>query len=108
MHRTWAIIERELRRFRRSPILIIMSLISGRVIGRTGKYRVLPIIGTALMALALGLLATLDVTSGRVIISLYALNQGAQPFTVGTLLSLYALLPMLLAVTAGRLIDRAG
>ena len=27
MHRTWAIIERELRRFRRSPILIIMSLI---------------------------------------------------------------------------------
>ena len=27
MHRTWAIIERELRRFRRSPVLIIMSLI---------------------------------------------------------------------------------
>ena len=27
MHRTWAIIERELRRFRRSPILIVMSLL---------------------------------------------------------------------------------
>ncbi len=27
MHRTWAIIERELRRFRRSPALIIMSLV---------------------------------------------------------------------------------
>ena len=27
MHRTWAIIERELRRFRRSPFLIVMSLI---------------------------------------------------------------------------------
>ena len=27
MHRTWAIIERELRRFRRSPTLIVMSLI---------------------------------------------------------------------------------
>jgi ABC-2 type transport system permease protein len=27
MHRTWAIIERELRRFRRSPILIILSMI---------------------------------------------------------------------------------
>ena len=26
MHRTWAIIERELRRFRRSPTLIVMSL----------------------------------------------------------------------------------
>src|SRR6186713_1849574 len=27
MHRTWAIVERELRRFRRSPMLIVMSLI---------------------------------------------------------------------------------
>src|SRR3954452_16604475 len=27
MHRMWAIIERELRRFRRSPMLIIMSMI---------------------------------------------------------------------------------
>ena len=27
MHRTWAIIERELRRFRRSPVLIVISLI---------------------------------------------------------------------------------
>jgi ABC-2 type transport system permease protein len=27
MHRTWAIIERELRRFRRSPVLIAMSLV---------------------------------------------------------------------------------
>ena len=27
MNRAWAIIERELRRFRRSPMLIVMSLI---------------------------------------------------------------------------------
>jgi ABC-2 type transport system permease protein len=27
MHRTWAIVEREMRRFRRSPILIVMSLV---------------------------------------------------------------------------------
>src|SRR5882757_8982693 len=27
MHRTWAIIERELRRFRRSPMVIVMSMI---------------------------------------------------------------------------------
>lgn len=27
MHRTWAIIERELRRFRRSPVLIVISLV---------------------------------------------------------------------------------
>ena len=44
----------------------------------------------------------------RMVVSLYALNQQASPFTVGALLSLYALLPMLLAVAAGRLIDRVG
>ena len=27
MHRTWAIIERELRRFRRSPMVIVMSMV---------------------------------------------------------------------------------
>ena len=27
MHRTWAMIERELRRFRRSPMLIVMSMV---------------------------------------------------------------------------------
>ena len=27
MHRTWAIVERELRRFRRSPILIVISMV---------------------------------------------------------------------------------
>jgi uncharacterized protein (TIGR00297 family) len=33
---------------------------------------------------------------------------GASPFTVGVLMALYALLPMLLAVAAGRLSDRVG
>ena len=27
MHRVWAIIERDLRRFRRSPVLVIVSII---------------------------------------------------------------------------------
>ena len=44
----------------------------------------------------------------RVVVSLYALNQQASPLTIGIILSLYALLPMLLAVPAGRLIDRIG
>jgi len=44
----------------------------------------------------------------RVVVSLYALNQQASPLTIGMLLSLYALVPMLLAVAAGRLIDRVG
>lgn len=44
----------------------------------------------------------------RVAVSLFALAKQASPLTVGVLLSLYALLPMLLAVPAGRLIDRMG
>lgn len=44
----------------------------------------------------------------RVVVSLYAISHHASPFTIGVLLALYALLPMLLAVWAGRLIDRVG
>ena len=47
-------------------------------------------------------------TGSRVIVSLDALSMGASPFTVGVLMSLYAFLPMLLAVAAGRLTDRVG
>jgi predicted MFS family arabinose efflux permease len=39
---------------------------------------------------------------------LFALDLGASEFTTGVLMSLFALLPMLLSVSAGRLIDRAG
>jgi predicted MFS family arabinose efflux permease len=44
----------------------------------------------------------------RVTVSLQALSLGASPFTVGILIALYAALPMLLAVHAGRLVDRIG
>ena len=47
-------------------------------------------------------------TGSRVIVSLNALSMGASPFTVGVLMALYALLPMLLAVAVGRYSDRAG
>jgi MFS family permease len=47
-------------------------------------------------------------TGGRVIVSLDALSMGASPFTVGVLMALYALLPMLLSVSAGRVSDRIG
>jgi predicted MFS family arabinose efflux permease len=40
--------------------------------------------------------------------TLFALELGASEFTVGVLMSLFALLPMVLSVSAGRLIDRAG
>ena len=44
----------------------------------------------------------------RVAVSLYAIHLHASPFTVGILMALYALLPMLFAVTMGRLSDRIG
>jgi MFS family permease len=44
----------------------------------------------------------------RVVVSLEALSMGASPFAVGVLMSLYAALPMLLSVTAGRISDRIG
>ena len=47
-------------------------------------------------------------TGSRVIVSLDALSRGASPFTVGVLVSLYALLPMFLSVVAGRVVDRIG
>lgn len=56
----------------------------------------------------LTILAHTAFTSSRMTVSLYALKLQASPFTVGVLMSLYALLPMLLSVLAGRLIDRIG
>jgi len=44
----------------------------------------------------------------RPIISLFANAQGSSPFVIGMLVSCYALLPMLLAVTIGKWLDRFG
>ena len=44
----------------------------------------------------------------RVTVTLYAIHQGATALTVGVLVAMYALLPALLSVSAGRWIDRAG
>lgn len=44
----------------------------------------------------------------RIAVALYAIHLGASTFTVGTLVALYALLPALSSVAAGRWIDRRG
>ncbi len=46
--------------------------------------------------------------AARVTTSLYALSMQASAFTVGTLVALFAVFPMLLAVPMGRVIDRSG
>ncbi len=57
---------------------------------------------------ALALFNFTSVLAGRVLLVLYALTLGAQPFTVGTLVAMYAVLPMLLSWQVGRLSDRSG
>ncbi|HEV7823065.1 MAG TPA: MFS transporter [Burkholderiales bacterium] len=47
-------------------------------------------------------------TGSRVVFSLYALDLGASSFAIGVLVSFYALCPLLLAIYAGKLIDRVG
>ena len=44
----------------------------------------------------------------RVSVTLYALFQGASALTVGLLMAMYALLPAIFSVAAGRWIDRIG
>jgi predicted MFS family arabinose efflux permease len=44
----------------------------------------------------------------RVVVTLYALDLGANQFNVGVLMALYALCPMLFAVYIGKLADRVG
>ena len=56
----------------------------------------------------LNALGHLAFVGARMTTSLFALELGGSEFTVGLLMALFALLPMLLSVSAGRLIDRVG
>ncbi len=63
---------------------------------------------TLALAILLTVLTHVAFVGSRVTIALYGIHLGATPLTVGVLMSLYAFLPMLLAVYAGRQIDRIG
>ena len=56
----------------------------------------------------LNALGHLAFVGARMTTTLFALELGASEAAVGVLMSLFALLPMLLSVSAGRLIDRIG
>jgi MFS family permease len=58
--------------------------------------------------IGLGIANHIVLAGSRVAVSLDALSQGANTATVGVLLALYAVLPMFLAISAGRLADRIG
>ena len=56
----------------------------------------------------LSVLSSIGHRGSKVLVSLSALQLGANAFTVGILAALYALFPLLLAVYAGRISDRMG
>lgn len=53
-------------------------------------------------------LTHLGFAGSRVVVALFAVDQGATPFVVGTVVSLYAMIPIVLALPAGRMTDRLG
>lgn len=61
-----------------------------------------------LALIAVAVCAHVALGAARVTTALYALSLHASEFTVGTLIALFAVFPMLLAVGMGRIIDRIG
>ncbi|GIJ78246.1 drug resistance transporter, EmrB/QacA subfamily [Micromonospora phaseoli] len=57
--------------------MLVVSLVVGRAITRTGRYRIFPIVGGGVMAVGLALLSLLDVDTSKVQSSLYMLVLGA-------------------------------
>ncbi|WFE62146.1 MDR family MFS transporter [Micromonospora sp. WMMD714] len=57
--------------------MLVVSLVVGRAITKTGRYRMYPIAGGVLMAAGMALLSRLEVDTGKVETSLYMLVLGA-------------------------------
>src|SRR5688572_5735928 len=56
----------------------------------------------------LAFLTHVGFAGSRLAVPLFAVDQGASPFLVGTIVALYAALPAVLALPAGRMTDRLG
>ncbi len=60
------------------------------------------------LAVFLSALNQMSMKGSKMLVALYALSLHASPFTIGILISMYAVFPLMLAVTAGRISDRFG
>lgn len=63
---------------------------------------------TLYLVISLAFLTHLGFAGSRLAVPLLAVDQGAAAFVVGTVMALYAALPAVLALPAGRLLDRLG
>ena len=57
--------------------MLITSTGSGTLVGRTGRYKIFPVAGTALMCVAFLLMSTMDVSTSALMQSLYLVILGA-------------------------------
>ncbi len=63
---------------------------------------------TVYIVVLLAFLTHVGFAGSRLAVPLFAVDQGASPFVVGTVVALYALFPGILALPAGRMTDRLG
>jgi len=56
--------------------LLVASIVSGRLVSKLGKYRFLPLFGTAVMAIGLWLFSHITTTTNEVILSLWMIIVG--------------------------------
>jgi EmrB/QacA subfamily drug resistance transporter len=71
------------------PMLLAITLttaVCGRLVTKTGRYKVFPVAGTALMALAMFLFSTLDAGSNPVLASVYMVIMGVGFGAVGQIM----------------------
>jgi MFS family permease len=60
------------------------------------------------LIVSLAILIQIALKGSRMLLSLYAIDLGASPFVIGVLIAMYAVFPLLLALTAGKTADRVG
>ena len=63
---------------------------------------------TLYLIILTGITSQIGYNGSRVAVSLYALSLGANQFTVGLLIALYAAFPIFLAIYVGKFVDRVG
>lgn len=57
--------------------MLLTSTGSGTLVGRTGRYKIFPVVGTALMTIAFGLMSQMDAATPALLQSLYLIILGA-------------------------------
>lgn len=56
--------------------IILATTVSGRLVTKTGRYKIFPVIGTALIAIAMFLFSRLDVDTSRALLTVYMVIMG--------------------------------